>query len=163
MDMRLKTNKGSIARDRRFNVGKRMGNTLYVHKNYMTDVVQKQILDKALSHIPDDFSFDVVKYDLNSQTLSFISSPDFDDVNEPIVGEGYRVSRDGHIKHISSSGKIYHHKWLFVKDDYDGFDVEESFERSRRWLTLPDVDMSRIGSANFWNTNVIPRLCKKDD
>jgi hypothetical protein len=53
---------------------------------------------------------------------------------------------------------IYHHKWLFVADDYDGFDVEESKARSDAWLALPEVDKSRIGRACYWHTHVVPRL-----
>lgn len=102
----------------------------------------------------------MVKYDLSNQCLLFISSPDWDEVDEPSVGEAYRVRRGGHLKRVPPSGKIYHHKWLFVRDDYDGFDVAESFERSRRWLELPDLDMSRIGNADFWNECVLPQLRK---
>ena len=53
---------------------------------------------------------------------------------------------------------IYHHKWLFVADDYDGFDVEESKSRSDAWLALPQVDKSRIGRACYWHTHVVRRL-----
>lgn len=162
-DMRLKTIKGSIvARDSRYGVGKRMGRTIYVHRLYMADVVPEKTLRAALLCLPHGFQFDVVKYDLSNQALSFISSPDWDETDEPSVGEAYRVRRGGHLKRIPPSGKIYHHKWIFVRDDYEGFNVTESFERSEKWLTLPDVDMSRIGSAEFWNNHIIPRLCDKD-
>ena len=37
------------------------------------------------------------------------------------------------------SNTIYHHKWLFVKDDYTGFDIDESYEWSKEWLSkLPE-------------------------
>ena len=49
-----------------------------------------------------------------------------------------------------SSPQIYHHKWLFVTDDYPGFDVEESKNRSRKWVSLPNIDYSRIGYKKFW-------------
>ena len=35
---------------------------------------------------------------------------------------------------------IYHHKWLFVADDYDGFDVEESKARSGAWLCQTSIN-----------------------
>ena len=53
---------------------------------------------------------------------------------------------------------IYHHKWLFVDDDYRGFNVEESKVRSQHWIGLGDVDRSRIGRESYWNEQVIPRL-----
>jgi len=161
-DCTLFTEKGSrITRDSRYKVGKRMGRVIYIHKNYMSDVVPEKTLKAALLCLPHGFRFEVVKYDLSNQCLSFISSSDWNEADEPTVGEAYRVRRGGHLKRIPPSGKIYHHKWLFVKGDYEGFNVEESFERSRRWLALSNVDMSRIGSAEFWNTHVVPRLCSK--
>ena len=53
---------------------------------------------------------------------------------------------------------IYHHKWLFVDDDYKGFNVEESKRRLAAWLVLPDVNKSRIGRRNSWQTHVVSRL-----
>ena len=53
---------------------------------------------------------------------------------------------------------IYHHKWLFVKDDYDGFDVEESKTRSRAWMALTDIDRTRIGKKSYWEGTVVQRL-----
>jgi len=47
---------------------------------------------------------------------------------------------------------------LFVDDDYQGFDVEASKERSRQWIALGDVDRSRIGKASYWKEHVVPRL-----
>ncbi len=53
---------------------------------------------------------------------------------------------------------IYHHKWLFVPDDYTGFNVAESKARSEQWIALSGVDRSRIGRLSFWEQNVVPRL-----
>jgi hypothetical protein len=53
---------------------------------------------------------------------------------------------------------IYHHKWLFVDDDYRGFNVEESKARSQLWISLGDVDRSRIGRQSYWQEQVVPRL-----
>ena len=53
---------------------------------------------------------------------------------------------------------IYHHKWLFVTDDYSGFNVEASKERSRLWLGLDGVDKKRSGRKSYWVNNVLPRI-----
>jgi len=58
----------------------------------------------------------------------------------------------------SSDPYIYHHKWLFVADDYGGFDVDESKRRSLAWMSLPDIDKSRIGRKSYWEDHVLPRL-----
>ena len=54
--------------------------------------------------------------------LLFIRSPDFDKNDEPIAGDSILVSRDGSFKFTKQKKdpQIYHHKWLFVKDDYTG-------------------------------------------
>jgi len=53
---------------------------------------------------------------------------------------------------------IYHHKWLFVADDYQGFDVVASKTRSEQWIALGDVDRSRIGRKSYWEERVVPQL-----
>jgi len=59
--------------------------------------------------------------------------------------------------------QIYHHKWLFVKDDYQGFDVDKSKERSAEWLQVSDrINMSKIGTLNYWEDEVLPLLKKED-
>jgi hypothetical protein len=45
-----------------------------------------------------------------------------------------------------------------VADDYEGFDVEESKQRSRRQLSLEGVDRRRIGRRSYWVEKVLPRL-----
>jgi hypothetical protein len=57
---------------------------------------------------------------------------------------------------------IYHHKWLFVSDDYEEFDVEASKSRSERWMALTDVDRSRIGRKSYWDEQVVPRIGQSD-
>jgi hypothetical protein len=53
---------------------------------------------------------------------------------------------------------IYHHKWLFVDDDYDGFNLEVSRRRSETWTQIPDIDNSRIGRRSYWLERVVPLL-----
>jgi hypothetical protein len=85
---------------------------------------------------------------------------DFDTAPEPTIGTIIAVKTDGSCRRTAAPSDpfIYHHKWLFVDDDYDGFDVEESKRRSVAWLALPDVDKSRIGRRSYWRQHVEPRL-----
>ena len=57
-----------------------------------------------------------------------------------------------------SDSYIYHHNWLFVADDYQGFDVELSKARSQQWIALGNVDRSRIGRKSYWEEHIVPRL-----
>ena len=82
---------------------------------------------------------------------------------KPIVGDAILIRGDGTERFIKqkASPQIYHHKWLFVNDDYDGFNTEESIERSRRWLKVPDIQFNKIGYKSYWDSNVVPHINEK--
>lgn len=149
-------------RSLRYGVGKEIAGKVYVHRDYAfrlgSDVAA------AASRLPDDYEYDVVKYDTRSGTVSFISSPDFDAAEEPTVGESIAVSLGAAIQRRSqlADPHVYHHKWLFVADDYAGFDVSASKRRSEAWLALDNVDKSRIGTKSYWEEHVVPRLTQSE-
>ena len=45
-----------------------------------------------------------------------------------------------------------------MADDYSGFSVEESRNRSIAWMGLENVDKSRIGRKGYWIEHVAPLL-----
>ena len=145
-------------RSAQFGVGKQIGGAVYVHKQYQN--VLPDAFAKAMNALSPDFEYAVVKYDLSNHTVSFIQSDDFDSAVEPTVGDLYTIRPDGTctFRRKLADPWIYHHKWLFVHDDYSGFDVEESKARSVAWLQLPGIDFTRIGKKSFWEQNVLPRL-----
>ena len=145
-------------RSSQYGVGKEIAGKVYVHRDYANRL--GEVASKAVERLPDDFEYAVVKYDIRSGAVSFISSLDFDTADEPTVGDVITVSSDGTTRRRSqrSDPQIYHHKWLFVVDDYAGFDVAASKRRSAAWLALDDVDKSRIGIKSYWEANVAGRL-----
>ncbi len=144
-------------RSARFGVGKEIGGAVYVHKLYQH--VLPDGFEEAKRALPPNFEYTVVKYDLSTDAVSFIQSDDFDSA-EPTVGDLYTIRSDGTFtfRRKLADPWIYHHKWLFVLDDYSGFDVERSKARSMRWLQLSDIDFTRIGRKSFWEQNVLIRL-----
>jgi hypothetical protein len=159
MSEKIKTLKGSvIKRSPKYGVGKQMGSAIYVHKS-AEDVLPPEDLNRAkqLGGNPD---YEVVKYDTKTGNVTFIGSPDWDTSDEPIVGDAVLVKLDGSVKLIKqkSSPQIYHHKWLFVRDNYTGFNIQDSMNRSRKWLSIPNVDFARIGYKSFWDANVVPLI-----
>jgi len=148
----------NLKRSRRYGVGKEIGGAVYVHRRY--ENVFGDVVVIAREHLPEGFDYRVVKYEARSGKISFVASPDFDIADEPIVGEIVTVKPDGTVKRRKQSAdpEIYHHKWLFVRDDYDGFDVEASKRRSARWAALEDVDRRRIGRKSYWDKHVLPRF-----
>ena len=156
----MKTLKGSpIKRSSKYGVGKKMMDSIYVHKS-SEDVLSQNRFNKVKSILPDVFDYDIVKYNEIKHWFTFTKSKDWDISLEPIVGDAILVKDDGSFKFIKQKNppQIYHHKWLFVKDDYSGFNVEESKNRSRQWLSIPNIDFNRIGSKKFWN-----ELCADND
>lgn len=139
-------------------VGKWIGGALYLHRDYES-VLPQDVLQTAQQSL-DGFDYNIVKYVPKTDAITFIQSPDFDSADEPMVGPGMLVKTDGSSKIIKPLADpwIYHHKWLWVKDDYPGFDVNKSKERSMAWMSLPDIDYARIGKKSFWEKNVVPHI-----
>lgn len=154
----LKTKQGSTIK-RYKDVGKKMGDDLYFHKDYVNEYINPNFYNQLKSYLPNGVIFNIIKYNDRNRTVSFINSPDFNKSDEPIVGDSYKVREDGRvtITRQKSDPQIYHHKWLFVKDDYKGFDVEESKYRSTQWLEVSDrINMSKIGTKSYWENEVLP-------
>jgi 2-polyprenyl-3-methyl-5-hydroxy-6-metoxy-1,4-benzoquinol methylase len=149
-----------ITRHNKTGVGKKIGNHIWFHKNYISDFMPTKEYDKYLSALPEDFNFKILRLDTKTSEIAFIESNDFDSNNEPLVGRSIRIFNDINGIHSSKINEptkdplIYHHKWLFVKDNYDNFDIKQSKERSIEWKTKLGVDKmvtSRIGRLSFWN------------
>lgn len=137
----------------------------YVHKSNIQELIDKKIpTDKKEEFIKfmeliksNNIPFDVVKYDQGNVTL--ITSPDWDTSNEPIVGECRRW-KDGewfngenlnnNFKLTKNFRQIYHNKWQFVDESYQGFNVEEAKERTKIWNAIPNLNKSKIGNKVYW-------------
>lgn len=140
---------------------KKIGLTFYVHKSNIQEVFD--ILEEntvaaiklASSNLPKEFDYDILKFDKKNSKVSFIASPDWDIAREPLVGDSYTTNLlDIQFKLIKSKGQIYHHKWMFVSEDYKGFDINKSREWSSIWTSiLPNTReiKSRIGYKKYWD------------
>lgn len=148
----LKTYKGSAIKRSKYGVGKEIGGDIYLHKMYADEVVPGDVLDNAeqlLSEYDPAFEYNCIRYSPKTGAISFQEAPDFDTAREPVVGDYITVFPDGAIK-TGHSNYIWHHKWNWVRNDYPGFDVDESWEWSRTWLnTLQETsDGNGIGRWN---------------
>ena len=145
-------------RCKKYSVGKEIGGALYVHRRY--ENLLPEPVKIAAKNLRADFDYNVVKFVEKESCVSFVICPDFDSADEPIVGDIVRIASNGSQQFFRQQADpfIYHHKWLFVMDDYAGFDVRKSKSRSITWLGLHDVDVKRIGRRSFWNDHVVPRL-----
>lgn len=130
-------------------VGKRMGNYLYIHRKYVY-LINPDLADE-IEKIP--FDFNLVKIDLTDTTteVTVINCVEFDTVHEPRVGKVTKFVKDNRVGIFEKSYDylVYHHKWMFVTDDYDGFDVKESKARSEEWMKY-EPPRNKIGYRHFW-------------
>ena len=137
-----KTQKGTPIKRYKNTVGKQVGPQLYVHKRYAARVIPPNILDRGLKVLQrdhPDFKFNTLMLDAESNVIRFDEAPDFDTAREPHVGKVIAVFPDNTTR-VGQSNSIWHHKWLWVMDDYDGFDVDESKKWSELWLSkVPEV------------------------
>lgn len=151
----IKTLKGSvIKRSSKYGVGKEIGGQIYFQKNYAKDIcphlydLAKDILEEKYP----TFHYNCLMYDKRKpDTLRFDEAPDFDTAREP--SPKTMMSVDTSTGEITKrfSDQIWHHKWLWVKDDYKGFDVNASYEWSKEWtkyITHPS------GYINKWEDSL---------
>lgn len=146
----LKTLKGSKIWYSKFGVGKQVGSKIYFHKSVWDKIVPKEVWEKAMkmkdrfdwmSNYNNPVQFNTVCYDLKKPNVVRIDTcSGFDTDDEPTVGTTYTFDTENNICSIVSVSQIFHHKWLWVEPDYQGFDVQKSYEWSKRWLSkLPEV------------------------
>jgi hypothetical protein len=158
---KLKTQKGSVIKRSRHGVGKEIGGCLYFERNELYQVehlIPKTFLSMCWKMVQLHgglLNFNVVKWNERDESLTFFESPDFKMTAEPTVGKWVKICRGkgnptSHEMKTGESKQIWHHKWLFVSDDYLGFDVEESYKRSEQWLKIKDINFSKIGNKDYW-------------
>lgn len=137
---RLKTLRGSnIQRSPKFGVGKEIGGDIYVHKDYATDVVPAKCWKAALQILQDTyphFQYNCIRWSPKTQKVAFQEAPDFDTAGEPVVGDYVTVDCGDGTVSTGHSNYIWHHKWEWVRNDYTGFDVAESWNWSKKWLSV---------------------------
>lgn len=154
----LYTLKGSKIQRYKNNVGKEIHGCIYVHRNYMEEVIPRDILEKALKnlgrwywyYIQPPPSFNTVVYNLSDNSIRFDSSTNFDIDREPCANKFFKVFTNGNVI-LGHTKSIWHHKWLWVKDDYSGFNVKESYNWSKTWL---GKITSPSGSASIWKNQL---------
>jgi len=141
--------------------GKKVAFCHYVHKSALKQSdIPNDVIAAAKIFIPKSFKYDVIKWDSRTDRVTFTQSPDWDTADEPVVGDRWTVEPEKETKFRRmnpNNPQIYHHKWMFVKDNYKGFDVEESKKRSEAWEKLKP-NKSKIGYKKYWEKEVVPNI-----
>jgi hypothetical protein len=160
-----------MKRSSRYGVGKEIGGAVYIHREYES-VLPAEALQRAKEVVPAVLGGDpytLIKYDKKTGALTFIWCQDFDTVDEPTMGIAVLCTPDetkygGYRLKVMFPPKdpwIYHHKWLMVRDDYAGFNVLSSKQRTdqiERLKKTRGLDSARIGKLSYWNSEVVSLL-----
>jgi hypothetical protein len=169
-------------------VGKVLGRNKWVHASALPalSAPERALVGKALQAIQRekgieiDFRKDVV-IKINPAekggAVTFCYSPDWKTATEPECGPMIGVTglaagpRAFRVSNPPADPYVYHHKWMFVDDDYRGFNVPAAKRWSETWENSPVVralcaDKTehfrlRIGKKDYWQENVLAPLGKR--
>ncbi len=148
----LKTRKGSAIKRSKWGVGKDIGGSLYVHVDYVPDEFKQMVADARtqVSIANAQFTPNIVRIDYKKGGVAFYDSVEFDTVQEPAAGLMVTY-KDGAVSKPRQVNQIWHHKWLWVGDDYRGFNTTQSYDRSAQWLDHDDIPFAKIGNKKTWS------------
>ena len=148
MERKFKVGKTIYQRSKKYGVGKEIGGKIYVHKDYVDRIITMDDFVRASSLLPNDFHYNCVMVDRNKPyVIRFDEAPDFDTAREPHPGDFIEVNIETKEIRRGHSDMIWHHKWMWVDEDYCGFNVNDSYDWSKRWtqiITHPS------GSKRVW-------------
>lgn len=171
-------------------VGKILGRNKWVHVSAFDDIpkVDQILVEKALvalrqeKGIEVNFNSDVMiklTHADRDGAVTFCYSPDWKTATEPECGPMYGVKGLNTGNHSfweiqpPSVPYIYHHKWMFVNDDYTGFDIKEAKAWSEVWENHDVVralmaDKSenfrlQIGKKDYWQAKVLTPIGKNPE
>jgi hypothetical protein len=100
---------------------------------YASMVVPVFVSSEYIRCLPPDFKYETIVWDMVKHSMRFDEAPDFNTAREPHPGVTYTVCENMHVTRRVVN-QIWHHKWLWVLENYGRFNVEESREWSRTWL-----------------------------
>lgn len=150
---------------------KKIGGAIYIHRSNV-DALSQEELDKVWDRLSalarSEYASALGTYEIikiKDDSVSFIDCPDWDEADEPTVGNAYNVDASYNVKLTpmkKNNPQIYHHKWMFVADDYDGFNVEEAKAWSKKWQSIiPAGHGKYYGYKNYWDNLLMEYGLKK--
>lgn len=117
-------------------VGLNVDSWVTVQKNYASEIIPfKEFMEaqEALNKSYPLFQYECVSCSKSLKKIRFENCPHFDDSDYPeIINYVAYDFKDKDIEFVeTNTTQMLLHKWLLVKDDYTGFNVQESYERSK--------------------------------
>ena len=113
----------------------------------MKEVVSVELLECILNRLPCGVVYNTIMWDKEKDSIRFDEALNFDTGREPWAGKFVIVPLSGELIY-GATQYIWHHKWLWVKDGYKGFNVKKSYEWSKEWLSK--IDKPASGVSSIW-------------
>lgn len=138
--------------------GRLLGARWQAHRDYADQIVPRDVLRDAViaakKNCPAILRLaNAFQYHSSDMSFSFDYSPDLDFADEPMLAASFNVHRDGFHQFVpvSEDPIIWMHKWLWVADDYKGFDVAASMRRSVALCqVMPIEEQRRFQRRTAW-------------
>ena len=136
---------------------KKVMKSLYVHKSNLSELGEENVkIVEERKKLIGDFAYDVIKFDMDTENVTFIECEEFDKIHEPMVGKQYLTKKDGEKKLMPSKGQVYHKKYMFVAPNYTGFDIEAEKNRAEKYDELLKMHedkkiKNKIGYRKKWD------------
>ena len=141
--------RGGMIRGDKFPIGKVIGGKVYMHLDYIDTLPSPEQARIALDAAGGKFK--TVSYDPVNEIYMFNEAPRFDVESEPAPMKSVKVEMDGDdVEKVFPAkviNQIWHHKWMWVDDNYRGFDVQESYNWSKQWASKIS---NPSGSRKVW-------------
>ena len=137
-----------------------IGNTKYLHRSSLKALSSGEYdrVTETLKQVPNTFKPVVIA--ITTDSIRFTECPEWDNQFEPSVGDSFVVFDNGKTKLNKASKtnpQIYHRRYLFVLDDYQGFDIELDKARVKQWESL-NPDKKRMGRKLWWSEFIADKL-----
>lgn len=133
-----------------YRIGKVIGGKVYMHIDYIDELPNPEQARIALAAVKG-IKPRTLSYDPMNVIYMFNEAPGFDKHSEPAPGRSVKVEMDGDDVESVGSPKdikqIWHHKWMWVDDNYKGFNVNDSYQWSKKWAAKIS---NPSGSLRVW-------------
>ena len=144
---------------------KKVGANYYAHVSNIEELGkalplkdQGVLIDFLYNGIVSLLDYDVIKIDVTNRNISLIKCFEWNTLPEPWVKSTTVYSycdfkKIRYIEYKTENCPIYHNKWMFVADNYTGFNIQESKNRAKLLETkIPNYKQhkSKIGYFSYW-------------
>lgn len=139
----------------KYPIGKVIGGKVYMHIDYIDTLPSPEQAKIALT-ASGLLKARTLSYDPKKVIYMFSEAPNFNKHSEPAPGKSVKVEMDGDdvdkVYPPKDIKQIWHHVWMWVDDNYKGFNVSNSYQWSKKWAAKIS---NPSGSLRVWKKQLL--------